>query len=218
MPNSIRAIALSSACLALTAAGAMVAARNQSQGDHPAGTPAPTTPSLPAGAATGHRLWVFLFDLSNMQDADLARAKTLAARWLNMEMSDADLVSVETVRTTLALRQNFTDNLTQLLKAVDQIKPVSESDRVKPADADPLGEQDFFNNDLRYRGLRTLCTDLGVIEQKKAILLFTATRETPGADNQIEVRAAANACRQANASINPVEVGMPHIGGLQAMR
>jgi len=211
MPNFGRQLVLAVALPALMCASAMAARSRQSQVDHPPGVPAPATPSLPPGAAVGHRLWVFLFDVSNMQEDDLARAKTMASRWLSTEMTNDDLVSVVTVRTSLTLLQNFTADLQQLRAAVGQLKPVSDADRSKPADADPLGERDFFNNDLRFRGLRTLCTDLRAIDQKKAILLFTATREQPGADNQIEVRAAVDACRQANASINPIDVSLPHL-------
>jgi hypothetical protein len=59
---------------------------------------------------------------------------------------------------------------------------------------------------LRFRGLRTLCSGLQSIQQKKAIVLFTALRPRPGADNQVEVRAATDACNRANATINPIDV------------
>jgi len=37
-------------------------------------------------------------------------------------------------------------------------------------------------------------------------VLFTAPRPRPGADNQVEVRPATDACTRANATINPIDV------------
>jgi len=144
-----------------------------------------------------------------MKDDDLQRAKMMAARWLKTDMTKDDLLSLVAVRTSLTLLQNFSADATALRATIDKIQPVDD-DKGAPGASQALEDRSFFNNDLRYRGLRQLCTDLRSITQKKAILFFTVTREQPGGDNQIEVRAAVDACRQANASINPVDVALPH--------
>ena len=46
----------------------------------------------------------------------------------------------------------------------------------------------MFNNDVRLRALRTLAETLAPIEQKKAILYFSAGMERSGQDNQVELR------------------------------
>jgi hypothetical protein len=40
--------------------------------------------------------------------------------------------------------------------------------------------------------------------------LFTVLRARPGGDNQIEVRAATDACVRANTTINPIDVTDTH--------
>ena len=49
---------------------------------------------------------------------------------------------------------------------------------------------DMFNNDVRLRALRTLADTLAPLEQKKAILYFSAGMERSGQDNQVELRTA----------------------------
>jgi hypothetical protein len=62
------------------------------------------------------------------------------------------------------------------------------------------------------RALRTLAESLQFIEQKKAIIYFSAGMERSGEDNQVELRSAVNAAVRSNVSIYPVDVR-----GLQAV-
>ncbi len=70
----------------------------------------------------------------------------------------------------------------------------------------------MFNNDVRLRALKTLAETLAPIEQKKAILYFSAGMQRSGQDNQVELRSAINAAVRANVSIYPVDTR-----GLQAV-
>jgi VWFA-related protein len=174
--------------------------------------PAVDVPTIAASDAARHRLWVLLFDLSSMQPPDVARAKAAAIRWIDASVLNDDLVSVVTVATTVKTPQNFTADVDRLRAAIAHVAAVDSS-----AASPELQERDYFNNDLRFRGIRTLCGGLQSIEQKKAIMLFTALREHPGPDNQVEVRAASEACNRANASVNPIDVrrvGTSAPGGL----
>lgn len=169
------------------------------------GKPSSKAPSITDAQAAGHRIWVLLFDISSMSADDAPRAKGVANRWIASSLGTDDLVAVITVGSSLAVLQDFTTNPDRLLAAVSKVAPAPT-----PPDAAPgLQERDYFNNDLRYRGLRSICTALQPIAQKKAIMFFTAPRERPGSDNQTEVRAATEACNRANASINPIDVTAP---------
>jgi hypothetical protein len=169
-----------------------------------AGPRATVVPTISTADAAGHRLWVLLFDTSSMRAFDVLRAKRLAVQWIDAIVGKDDLVSIATVSASLELQQNFTANGNRLRQTVEHLTVADPAE--VPGDRD-LQERDYFNNDLRFRGLRTLCTGLQSIEQKKAIVLFTALRPRPGADNQVEVRAATDACTRANATINPIDVG-----------
>lgn len=161
------------------------------------------TPTISTADATGHRLWVLLFDTSSMQAFDVLRAKRLAVQWIDATVGKDDVVSILTVSTSLKLQQNFTTNVDRLRQTVEHL---TGADPAQPPGDRDLQERDYFNNDLRFRGLRALCSGLQSIQQKKAIVLFTALRPRPGGDNQIEVRAATDACNRANATINPIDV------------
>ena len=74
------------------------------------GTPAPSTTSAAATPVrreelAGRRLIVLLFDLSSMQPEELERATRAAADYVDNQMSDADLVAIATIDTTLDSRQ-----------------------------------------------------------------------------------------------------------------
>lgn len=166
------------------------------------------TPTISTADASGHRLWVLLFDTSSMQAADVLRAKLVAVRWIDSTMSKDDLVSVLTVSASLKLLQNFTPNVDRVRQTVSRLNAADPD--AQPPDGQDLQERDYFNNDLRFRGIRTLCSGLQSIGQKKAIVLFTVLRARPGADNQIEVRAATDACVRANTTINPIDVTDTH--------
>jgi VWFA-related protein len=162
------------------------------------------TPTISAAEATGHRLWVLLFDTSSMQVPEVRRAKIAAVQWIDSTVGKDDLVAILTVNASLELQQNFTTNVDRLRQTVARLSAADPGADLS-GDRD-LQERDYFNNDLRFRGLRTLCSGLRSIAQKKAIVWFTALRPRPGPDNQVEVRAATDACNRANATINPIDV------------
>lgn len=163
-------------------------------------------PTITNAQAAGHRLWIFVFDVSSMSATELPRARHAATSWIAESMAGKDLVSVVSVGETLTLLQNFTASPDRAQAAVNRVViPISSTGGPN--------ERDYFNNDLRFRALRTVCTGLQAVEQKKAIMFFTALRPRPGSDNQAEARAATEACNRAHASINPIDIGPVHVGG-----
>jgi hypothetical protein len=189
--------------LGVVLAASLATSLGAAQGENPRVS---VTPTISTADASGHRLWVLLFDTSSMQAFDVLRAKLLAVQWIDSTVGKDDLVSVLTVSTSLKLQQNFTTNVEHLRQTVGHLTAADPT----PTGGQGLQERDYFNNDLRFRGLRTLCSGLQTIQQKKAIVLFTALRPRPGADNQIEVRAATDACNRASATINPIDVSATH--------
>jgi VWFA-related protein len=169
------------------------------------------TPTISSADAAGRRLWVLLFDTSSMQAPDVLRAKLAAVQWIDSTVGKDDVVSILTVSTSLKLQQNFTTDVNRLRQTVAGLR-AADPGADQTGDRD-LQERDYFNNDLRFRGLRTLCSGLQAIQQKKAIVWFTALRPRPGPDNQVEVRAATDACNRANAAINPIDVSVTRGSG-----
>jgi VWFA-related protein len=187
-------------------------------------------PVAPMNAAdvAGRRLIVMLFDVSSMQPEDVQRAIDSANKFVAEQMSAADLVAVATVSTTLDILTDFTADRAIVAATLAQLG-YTEGTATPPPDASTAAsdaeaaaatestaaetsEMDMFNNDVRLRALRTLADTLSPLEQKKAILYFSAGMERSGQDNQVELRTAINSAVRAHVSIYPVDTR-----GLQAV-
>ena len=176
----------------------------------------------------GRRMMVLLFDTSSMQPEDVQRAVDAANKFVSEQMSPADMVAVATVSTTLDVLTDFTGDRAKVAQTLARLG-WTEGTATPPPDAataatdeataaaeevaaTEASELDMFNNDVRLRALRTLAETLAPLEQKKAILYFSAGMERSGQDNQIELRAAINAAVMSHVAIYPVDTR-----GLQAV-
>lgn len=194
-----------------------------------AGAPAPEPPAaFSADAVAGRRLIVLLFDVSSMQPDDVQRAVDAAVAYVRDEMSPADLIAVATVGSTLDILTDFTGDREVVAEALGRLG-YTEGTATPPAEASTAAtdeaadaateeaateaaELDLFNNDARLRALRVLSEALTPIDQKKAVIYFSAGMQRSGQDNQVELRAATNAAVRANLAIYPVDTR-----GLQAI-
>jgi VWFA-related protein len=178
---------------------------------------------LTSNDVAGRRIWILLFDTSSMQPEDVQKAADAAIKWGTEKMSPADLVAVASIGSTLQILTDFTndrDKVLSVLKAFtatdgtaapDVDASTMAADEATAADTATTAldasvqELDSFNNDIRLRGIRTICDGLLTIEQHKSILYFSSGMARNGSDNAVESRAAVNACSRANTSINPVD-------------
>ncbi len=175
---------------------------------------------MPSSTFAGRRLMVLLFDVSSMQPEDVQRAVDSATDYVDKQMSPADLVSVITIGTTINVLTDFTSVKEDVHTALATLgytegtatpppaAATSETDEAAATtDADATDETGFdtFNNDVRLRALKTIAETLGPIEQKKAILYFSAGMQRSGDDNQVELRAAINASVRGNVAIYAID-------------
>jgi VWFA-related protein len=195
-----------------------------------AATPAPaervdaSRGPLTSAEVAGRRIWILLFDTSSMQPEDVQKAADAAIKWGQERMSAADLVAVASIGSTLQILTDFTNDRDRI---VATLKAFAVTDGTATPDVDAstmasdeataaattsaatvdagVQELDSFNNDIRLRGLRTICDSLLTLQQHKSILYFSSGMSRNGSDNAVESRAAVNACSRANTSINPVD-------------
>ncbi len=194
----------------------------------PATAPAPTpvTPQAPLTSedVAGHRLITLLFDTSSMQPEDVQKAADSAVKWVDGQMTSADLVAVASIGSSLQVLTDFTSSKEQVhsvlaafsaaegtaFAAVDSSTAATDeaaanaTEDTAAVDASAQ-ELDTFNNDVRLRALKTLAEALKPIQQKKAIIYFSSGMQRSGTDNQVELRAAVNAAVRANVAIYPVD-------------
>ena len=198
----------------------------------PASAAAPAAPvPLTSEDAAGHRLLTLLFDTSSMQPEDVQKAADAAIKWVDRDMSPADLVAVAAIGSSLQILSDFSGDkervhaALQAFSAADGTAFAAVDASTAATDEAAAGqtsdstaadvsaqELDTFNNDVRLRALKTLAEALAPIQQKKAILYFSAGMQRNGTDNQVELRAAVNAAVRANVAIYPVDAR-----GLQAI-
>jgi VWFA-related protein len=200
---------------------------------------APATPAAAAATAkpatdapvpltsedvAGRRLLTLLFDTSSMQPEDVQKAVDSALKWVDEQMTTADLVAVASIGSSLQVLTDFTSSKEQVHEALTKFSATdgtafaavdastaatdetsnSATDDSTTVDASAQ-ELDTFNNDVRLRALKTLAEALKPIQQKKAIIYFSSGMQRNGTDNQVELRAAVNAAVRANVAIYPVD-------------
>jgi VWFA-related protein len=212
-------------------AGVEAALRQQVPGaGTPAAPPAPAAAPRPLSseAVAGRRLITLLFDVSSMQPEDVQRAVESAQKYVSERMSAADLVSVVTIGSTLDVLTDFSADRGLVAAALSRLAwtdgtatpppdaSTAASDEAASASGDDSAaaadDLDLFNNDIRLRALKTIAEALAPIEQKKAILYFSAGMQRSGQDNQVELRAAINAAVRANVAFYAIDAR-----GLQAV-
>ena len=171
-----------------------------------------------------------LFDTSSMQPEDVQKAADSAIKWVDEDMSTADLVAVASIGSDVCRSERLHERqgtpcapcwrrslrrgtaLPPSTRARQRpTMPTQRGNRGRAVDVSAQ-ELDTFNNDVRLRALKTLAEALTPIQQKKAIIYFSSGMQRSGSDNQIELRDAVNAAVRANVAIYPVDSR-----GLQAM-
>lgn len=192
--------------------------------ENPAAAAAPPQ-DFSAAALAGRRLTLLLFDVSSMEPEDVQRAVESAVEYVDTQMGPEDLVAVATVGSTLDVLADFSGRREDVTAALNLLA-TTDGTAVPPAEAATLASEeaaatsetsdaaefDSFNNDARLRAIRIVANALSSIEQKKAVIYFSAGMDRSGDDNQVEVRAATNAAVRANLSIYPIDTR-----GLQAV-
>ena len=189
---------------------------------------APAPQPFTSDALAGRRLIVLLFDVSSMQPEDVQRSVDSARKYVSEQMNAADLVAVATVATTLDVLTDFSGERERVEAALNRLSATEGTGTAaldastaaadeaaaaaEEAAAVEVSDLDMFNNDVRLRALRTLAETLAPIEQKKAIVYFSAGMQRSGQDNMVELRAAVNASVRAHVAIYPIDVR-----GLQAV-
>jgi VWFA-related protein len=223
---SAKAPAIETATVLSAAAGSSAPPRVAAPGAAAAPKPVERAAATPLTSedVAGHRLLTLLFDTSSMQPEEVQKAADAAIKWVDEQMTPADLVAVASIGSNLQVLTDFTSNKEEVhtvltsfsatdgtaYSAVDASTTATDEAVSSETSADTAvdlsaQELDTFNNDVRLRALKTLAEALSPIQQKKAIIYFSSGMQRNGTDNQVELRAAVNAAVRANVAIYPVD-------------
>ncbi len=172
-----------------------------------------------------HRLIVFFFDLSSMQDEDVDRAVDSAQKYVREQMQPADLVALVSLGTGLRMDQDFTADKPSLLRGLEAYNG-SNSDgfgagTTGTAEGTSDDASSFVTDDTEYNNLNTdrelfairqIAQSLERVDQHKSMLYFSGGLSRNGIENQASLRAATNEAAKANMAIYSVDTR-----GLQAI-
>jgi VWFA-related protein len=160
------------------------------------------------------RLLVLYFDLTSLPPQDLLRAYSAARKYINTQMTPADLVAVMGFQGGgVRVKQDFSDNKEQLLEVVQNL--VFGEDKDGDGIPDTLEEGTAFgqddaefailNTDRQLSALQTAVGMLRPLPDQKSLVYFSSGLRLNGVDNQAQLRATVNAALRANVSIFPVD-------------
>ena len=188
------------------------------------------------------RLVVLFYDLTSMQPDQLLRAISSGEKYLQEQMSPADLASVVTFGNQLQVLASFTNNRDGLLRAVRSIRPGKDSALADLADAPAAAgeiiapeetgaafiadetEFNIFNTDRKLMALESLAQLVREIPGKKSVIHYTGGVSQTGEENRSQLIATTDAANRANMTIYTVDMrglfatipgGDPSVGAAQ---
>jgi VWFA-related protein len=161
------------------------------------------------------RLIVLFFDLASMQPAEQARAQRNAVKFIETQMTVADMVSIMTFSSALRIVEDFTEDRERLSEALRTMSFGQMSDlagggrtNARGGDGLPLAEQaefNIFNTDRKLKTLERAARDLGEVQGKKALVLFSSGIEKTGSENLSQLKATVNAAVRSGVSFYTVD-------------
>jgi VWFA-related protein len=170
-----------------------------------------------------HRMIVLFFDLTSMQTDDIARAHDAALKFVQKQMTPADLVSIVAYAARLTVWADFTNDRAKLEKAVARLTPDVASQLADLSYAGAQnGEYDVqqytgaaytadetefnaFNTDQKLLAVQGLVNVLAAIPGRKSVVEFTGGITQTGEENRTELRAATDAANRADVSIYSID-------------
>ena len=163
------------------------------------------------------RLIGLFFDMSSMQSIEQARAQEAAVKWIQSQMTAADLVGVMTFGSKFRMIQEFTDDRDLLIQTVKGLTLGDSSDLQGLAataadEGDDSGsfvadqtEFNIFNTDRKLTALEDAVRKLSIYPEKKALIYFSSGVNKTGIENQSQLKATVNAAVRSNVSFYPVD-------------
>ena len=183
----------------------------------PAGTSVSTQAPRDPKRFQDRRLIGLFFDMTSMQPLEQARAQEAAIKWVQTQMTAADLVGVMTFGSKFRMVQEFTDDRDLLIQTLKGLTLGDSSDLPGLAataadEGDDSGsfvadqtEFNIFNTDRKLTALEDAARKLSVYPEKKALIYFSSGVEKTGIENQSQLKATVNAAVRSNVSFYPVD-------------
>lgn len=189
----------------------------------PVDVPTGVSPEALNDQVRDRRMIALFFDLTSMQTDDLLRARNAALKFVQKQMTAADLVSVVTFGVKLSVWADFTNDKAKLEKAINRLTPGAEqnlADNLYAAAqngeydvqqytgaAYTADETEFnvYNTDQKLAAVQGLANVLAAIPGRKSVIQFTGGITQTGEENRTQLRAATDAANRADVSIYSID-------------
>jgi len=189
----------------------------------PIDSPTPVSEEALSDQVRDRRMLVLFFDLTSMGNDDLLRARDSAKKFIDKQMTPADLVAVVTYTSRLSVWADFTNDHGKLQKAIAKLTPGMSSSladnlyaAAQEGEYDVQGytgaaytpdetEFNVFNTDQKLAAVEGLANVLAAIPGRKSIIEFTSGITQTGEENRTELRAATDAANRADVSIYSID-------------
>src|SRR6266481_1300849 len=176
------------------------------------------TPETPGNIRyKDHRLLALYFDMTAMPPGDQIRALTAAKKFLQTQITSADLISILRYSGgAVEVLQDFTDDRDRLLSILEtMIVGEDQSWYESPDDASAsdtgaaFGQDDsefnIFNTDRQLAALQTAAKMLGQLSEKKSLVYFASGLRLNALNNQAQLHATIDAAIRAGVSFWPID-------------
>jgi VWFA-related protein len=180
--------------------------------------PPPPDPQSPE-EMRNRRIIILFFDFTAMDPEQIDRSVTAAKRFVEKQMSPADLVGVVSLSASLRVDLDLTANRERIQQMLDsytsgQGQGFDAGDTGSSEDTPETGgsftaddtDYNVFNTDRKLMALESLMQTLGGIQQKKSIIYFSNGISRSGIENQAALRSTTAVAAKTNCSIYPVDI------------
>ena len=163
------------------------------------------------------RLLALYFDMSAMPVPDQLRAFTAARKFIQTQMTSADLIALLLYQAgAVQILQDFTGDRERLESIIETLivgEDQNSGDPVNDASSADTGaafgqddsEFNIFNTDRQLSALQTAAKMLGSLSEKKSLIYFASGLRLNGVDNQAQLHATVNAAIRAGVSFWPID-------------
>jgi VWFA-related protein len=164
------------------------------------------------------RLMVMFFDFGSMGIPEQLRAQEAALKYLDEQITSADMVAVMMYAASLQVLTDFTGDRAMLRDIVKGL-PIGEmaefagvadngdDDNEDTGAAFVADETEFniFNTDRKLQAIQDAAKKLSALPEKKALIYFSSGLQKTGVENHAQLEATILMATKANVAIYPID-------------
>jgi VWFA-related protein len=164
------------------------------------------------------RLITMFFDFSSMGEDDQIRVQEAAMKYLNEQMTSADMVAIMSFSSGFKVNLDFTNDRSKIIDVINTFKIGQMTDLGLGETGDDTNGNDtgttyvsddtefnIFNTDRKLAAVETASKMLAQLPEKKVMVYFTGGMNKTGVENQAQLDSTINSAVRANVALYPID-------------